>query len=101
MKLFTTLAAAAVSFTAAPVQALPIWATSFAQSHCEYLAIGATWSQALAQATYDNAHWRKEMTLADDNGLLARTIGVANLRTCAELEKEAYRKHKTVKTNQI
>ena len=101
MKLFTTIAAAAVTFAAAPVHALPTWANAYARSHCEYLSMGATWEQAVSQAIQDNMHWRAEMDRAKANGLLGKTLNAAAVSTCRALDDEAWVKHKAAKNTSI
>lgn len=91
MKLFTTIAAATIALTgfAAPeAKALPIWAELVAQSNCEYLAMGATTSEAMRQAILDNNLWAKEMNAA--GRLAGKAIGAATVRLCLGLVEKAY-----------
>lgn len=101
MKLFTTIAAAAVTFAAAPAQALPIWATVLAQSHCEYLVMGAGWKDALSQAYLDNSHWHSEIQRARQNNVAGTAILVEIQRTCPALEREAWTKFDASKDSAI
>ena len=91
MKLFTTIAAAAVTFAAVPAQALPIWATVLARSHCEYLVMGANWDDALSQAYLDNSHWHSEIHRARRNNVAEKAIMVGIHRLCPALEEKAWR----------
>ena len=92
----STITTLAVTLTCAanPVQALPVWAKTYAKSHCEYLAMGATWRQAAKQAFADNDHWSDEMKVARANNLLGSTLATATQNTCPDLEAAAYSKHK-------
>ncbi len=93
MKLFTTIAAAAVTFAAVPAQALPIWATVLAQSHCEYLAIGANWEEAIIQSHHDNSHWNSEIEAARKRNNLSEKATLAEIhRICPALNREAWSK---------
>lgn len=88
-KFFASLAGSFVLFTL-PVNALPIWAEAVAQSHCEYLAIGADWDSALRQAFRDKSHWLDDIARAGDLG--ARAIGVAIVMRCKSLNDKAFAK---------
>ena len=103
MKLFTALATAAVAlagFAAPEAKALPVWAEITAQSHCEYLAMGATWKQASTQALQDNIPlWKTEMQIARNNGLFGKTVSAAVSMRCASLEQNAFNQHKAAKNS--
>ena len=99
MKRLSTTLAVTLTCAANPVQALPVWAKTYAKSHCEYLAMGATWRQAVSQAYADNDHWRDEMDVAKANNLLGTTLMTAAEKACPDLEAEAWRKHKAAKNS--
>ena len=103
MKFFTTFAASAITlsgFAAPEAKALPLWAELTAKSHCEYLAIGATWKQASSQAFQDNMQlWKTEMEIARNNGLLGRTLSAAIGLRCDSLDKNAYNQFKADKNS--
>ena len=86
MKLFTALAA--LTLIAAPnANALPIWAKTVATSHCEYLAMGAAFDEALQQSIRDNDHWLADMNAA--GSLKGRAINAAIQNKCNDLNIRA------------
>lgn len=81
-----------IFFSSRPVQALPAWAELVAQSHCEYLAMGANWNDALSQALRDKKHWLEEIIAAGDLG--PKAIAVAITKRCGSLNNPAFlRRH--------
>ena len=90
MKLFTALAA--LTLAATPAQALPVWAEDIAQSHCEYLAMGANWGQAMEQGVADNMLWQTEILVARRNGVFAKAVLTAMQNTCPALNTNALKK---------
>lgn len=94
MKKLTLSLLASFSFLAplsfpASASAMPIWAEAVASSHCEYLAMGATWDQALAQALRDKSNWLSEIAAAGDLG--SKAIGYAIQLRCATINNRAFR----------
>lgn len=95
MKSFTVsllaLASFATSSLVAParVNAMPVWATSIARSHCEYLAMGAKWDDAIRQSLRDNLHWLSEFNAAGDLGTKAVVYSINN--TCPTLNDKAFK----------
>jgi hypothetical protein len=94
MKSFTFSFLAFISFSASavivpePVHAMPIWATSIARSHCEYLAMGAGWNEAIRQAMRDNSHWLSDLNSAGDLGSKAIAHSINNI--CPALNTKAF-----------
>lgn len=93
MKKLTLSFLASVSFCApalatAPVHALPIWAELVAESHCQYLRMGATWNQAMTQALRDRSHWMSEIQAAGDLG--SKAIAYALVLECRTLNEKAF-----------
>ena len=86
MKLLTALAALTL-VTAPSANALPIWAIQTSRSHCEYLAMGATWEEAAAQATRDILPFYPEANAA--GSLRDRAINAAIDNRCSDLNNRA------------
>lgn len=84
MKLLTALAAAALTFAAAPAQAqrFPVWADVTAESVCTYLDMGADFKTAALQGVSDNLHWKAEMQASHKRGLLRATLSGATAAAC-------------------
>lgn len=92
MKLFTALAA--ITLIAAPAaNALPIWAIQMSRSHCEYLAMGATWDEAALQASRDILPLYPEAKAA--GSLRDRAIHAAIDKRCSDLSNRALAKPRT------
>ena len=81
-----------------PANALPTWAKVYANSHCEYLALGATWKEAVHQSIRDNLHWQEEIQAAGTLGKKAMLAAVN--QTCRNLENKAYSEYEKSKGTQ-
>ena len=68
---------------------MPIWATSIARSHCEYLAMGAGWDEAIRQALRDNSHWLSDFNSAGDLGPKVVSYSINNI--CPALNTRAFK----------
>ena len=75
------------SFTV-PVQALPTYATLIARSHCQYLAYGTSWDDAMSQSFRDYDHWMDEITR--DGNMAYRAIQIAIDEECPTLNDRAW-----------
>ncbi len=76
---------AAITLSAKPSNALPLWAEFIAASHCEYMEMGVGRDQALNQALADNSHWNDEMLVAIKNEVFAKAVARAILEKCPTL----------------
>jgi hypothetical protein len=73
---------------ASHAQALPVWATTIARAHCEYLAMGAGWDEAIGQALRDNSHWMSDLSAAGDLGTKAVVRSIQTI--CPALNERAF-----------
>jgi len=79
---------ASLLFTSPQALALPVWAELVAESHCEYLAMGANWDDALSQALLDKRHWLQEIVAAGNLG--SKAIALAITKRCHSLNQSAF-----------
>lgn len=94
MKKLTVSFLASLSVFALPANAFPIWAELIAESHCQYLQMGATWDESMRQAIRDNRHWLSEFNAAGRLG--GKTVAYAVIAKCRALNEKAFSEHERI-----
>ena len=83
---------AALCMPTPKAEAMPTYAWIIANSHCEYLAYGSTWGEAMRQAFRDHySLYRDEITR--DGDMSNRAIAISVQNQCEALNDRAFALH--------